>query len=137
VNIPLGMLGRYVINGVVATAVHYSVLFLNIEVFSVRSAAVANVIASIAGIAVSFVGNRYFVFSSTSEPIVYQALKFSGLYALVALLHGSVLLIWTDWLELHYSFGFLLAVCIQMLLGFWASKRYVFNRSTLIQESAG
>ena len=119
--------GRYVVNGVVATAAHYGVLFLNLEVLEFQSAAVANLVASIVGIGVSFAGNRWFVFAGTSEGIIHQAARFVGLYALIALLHGSVLLLWTDWLTLPYGLGFLIAVGIQTLLGFWGSRRYVFT----------
>lgn len=128
-------IGRYVINGVVATAAHYCVLYLNLEVIRLEYAAIANIIASIVGICVSFLGNRYFVFADTSEPVFSQAARFGGLYGVVALIHGSVLFVWTDWLGLHYGIGFLIAVGIQTALGFWGNKRYVFNRRLLVQET--
>ena len=55
----------------------------------------------------SFLGNRYFVFPKTGEAIVTQAMKFGGLYGVIAVFHGLVLLIWTDWYALDYRIGFL------------------------------
>ena len=58
---------RYGINGLVATAVHYTVLRFQLAVLCVHSAGVANFVAAFFGIATSFVGSRYFVFQTTRE----------------------------------------------------------------------
>ena len=87
---------RYAINGFVATAVHFAVLAFNLHVLHFSSAGLANLTASLFGISASFVGSRYFVFPRTGEPIVAEALRFSGLYGAIALLHGAVLLVSAD-----------------------------------------
>ena len=53
---------RYVINGFVATAVHYGVLNICMEYLHLGSAGFSNLLASALGIVCSFLGNRYFVF---------------------------------------------------------------------------
>ena len=118
---------RYVINGVVATAVHYSVLTFNLKVLQVSYAGVANFFAAIFGITVSFLGSRYFVFRRTDEPIIAQGIKFSVLYGLIALLHGLVLFALTDQLRIDYRIGFLVATVLQVLLSFVGNKVLVFK----------
>lgn len=119
---------RYGVNGLLATAVHYIVLYFCIEFFQFRSAGVANLVASAFGISVSFMGNRYFVFKNTDKGFLSQAAKFAGLYAVIGFVHGSTLYVWTDIYKLNYNFGFLIAVLIQFTLGYIASKRFVFNK---------
>lgn len=118
---------RYSINGLVATAVHYGVLTFNLQVIEIPSAGLSNLVAAIFGISASFLGSRHFVFAATGEPIFKQAIKFSGLYGAIALLHGLVLLLWTDWYGLDYRLGFLIATAIQVLLSYLGNKFLVFR----------
>jgi len=118
---------RYIINGLVATAVHYGVLSYNLHVLGMQSAGAANLAAAMVGIAASFLGSRYFVFNSTNEAMLPQALKFSGLYAAIAVVHGFVLLVWTDLLGFDYRAGFLIATAFQVSLSYFGNKKLVFN----------
>jgi putative flippase GtrA len=122
-----GQLIRYVINGLVATLIHYSVLRFNIEVAKLPSAGIANAIAAIFGITVSFVGSRYFVFKATQGDLLRQGAVFLLTYACVAALHGLILYVWTDRYGLNYSIGFLLATGMQMSCSFFANKFMVFR----------
>jgi len=122
-----GELVRYVINGVIATAVHYGVLSFNLDVLNFPSAGLANLAAAVFGISTSFLGSRYFVFPKTGEAITTQAIKFSGLYGAIAVLHGLVLLVWTDWLGLDYRLGFLIATGFQVSLSYIGNKFLVFK----------
>jgi len=119
---------RYVLNGLIATAVHYSVLLFNVEVLLLSSVGIANFIAALFGITTSFLGSRYFVFQSNSDAIVIQAIKFSTLYGAIALLHGFFLLVWSDNLLLGYREGFLLATSLQISIGYMGSKYLVFKK---------
>ena len=118
---------RYGVNGIVATAVHYAVLTFNLQVLSISSAGLANVVAALFGISTSFIGSRYFVFRQTEESIMTQAAKFGGLYVALAVVHGSVLLIWTDWLGYDYRLGFLLATALQIAGSYLGNKLLVFK----------
>lgn len=118
---------RYGINGVVATAVHYGVLTFNLNALNLPSAGLANLIAAVFGIGTSFLGSRYFVYPHTGESILTQAMKFSGLYGAIAVLHGLVLLIWTDWYGLDYRVGFLMATAVQVSLSYLGNKFLVFK----------
>ena len=122
-----GAVLRYVINGLVATGVHFAVLAFNLHVLHFSSAGLANLTASVFGISASFVGSRYFVFPRTGEPIVEEALRFSALYGAIALLHGAVLLVWSDYFGLDYRVGFLLATVLQVSLSYLGNKFLVFK----------
>ena len=118
---------RYGINGVVATVVHYTMLTFILQVLMVPSAGLANFIAALFGITASFIGSRYFVFPKTGEGVLVQAAKFAGLYGAIAVLHGFVLLIWTDWWGNDYRVGFLLATGLQVAGSYVGNKFLVFK----------
>lgn len=120
-------LARYVVNGLVATAAHYATLKFNIEVLNLPSAALANMLAAVVGITVSFFGSRYFVFRKTEESIAQQIIKFSALYGVTAVLHGLTLFVWSDWLKHDYRTGFLLATGVQVSLSYFGNKFLVFK----------
>ncbi len=118
---------RYAFNGIVATGVHYVVLTINLQVLSMPSAGLANMVAAVFGISTSFVGSRYFVFRQTEEGILAQAAKFSGLYGVFALVHGAVLFLWSDWMGYDYRLGFLLATAVQIAGSYLGNKFLVFK----------
>lgn len=117
---------RYVVNGTIATGVHYAVFIVNLTYIMPQSAGISNFFASFVGIAVSFLGNRYFVFSSWHTPLVRQFIRFSSLYVAIAIVSGATLMVWSDMCGLNKSIGFLLAVIIQVSLSYIGGKRLVF-----------
>ena len=118
---------RYLINGAFATAVHLGVLVFIIQVLKWSSAGMANGVAAIFGITTSFLGSRYYVFSSSLESVSAQVFKFLLLYLSIALLHAGLLFVWTDYYQLHYLAGFLVATIMQLLLSYWGNKLLVFK----------
>lgn len=120
-------IARYVINGLLATGAHFAVLTFNLKVAGLSSAGMANFIAAFFGIAVSFLGSRYFVFQHHTESFIRQATKFGGLYASIAVLHGAILHVWTDRLLFDYKYGFLLATALQFVLSYWGNRSVVFK----------
>jgi putative flippase GtrA len=120
--------GRYGINGLAATAVHFGVLKANLDLLGFESAGVANFVAALFGITTSFLGSRYFVFRNTSENIFRQATKFSGLYGLIALLHGLIMFLWADYKGFDYRVGFLIATSVQMSMSYFGNKFLVFKK---------
>lgn len=118
---------RFAINGLVATFVHFAVLSFNLEVLAFDSAGVANFLAAIVGILTSFLGSRYFVFCNTSEDIFSQAMKFAGLYGVIAVLHGAVMYIFVDIYFLDYRLIFVMATAGQVCLSYFGNKFLVFK----------
>jgi putative flippase GtrA len=120
---------RYVINGLIATAAHFTVLTGFMELVSSASAGLANLVASCVGITVSFLGNRYFVFRPLTGTLSQQAARFATLYIAIACLHAGLLFVWTDLWGFDYRIGFLIAVALQVVLGYWGNRSLVFNGS--------
>jgi len=129
---------NFILNGIVAAIVHFFVLIINIEILHFKSAGVANFIAAIFGLSVSFFGNRYFVFRKHDEHLVRQAIKFLILYILVACFflilyilvacfHGLALYIWTDMYTLKYLYGFFLISFIAVFFSYFGNKLMVFK----------
>ena len=126
-NIRRNRLFRYILNGIVATAVHFLLLIIGVEWVEVYPVGLANLIAYIGGVVVSFLGNRYFVFSAVYTSFVSQVIKFGLLYAVLAVFHGIVLFIWSDIYGLDYKVGFLIATFFQFLLSYIGNKVMVFK----------
>ncbi len=120
-------LSRYGINGIVATLIHFFVLVFNLQFLEMNSAGLASMLAAIVGITISFLGSRYFVFKNTGERIASQFMKFSGVYGAIALLHGAVLAVWTDWNGLDFRIGFMTATVLQVTLSYLGNKFLVFR----------
>ncbi len=126
----------YLLNGLVATFVHYGVLYIAIDIFNFKSAGFSNFLASIFGITCSFFGNRYFVFQQSGYSILKQALKFIGFYLSIAFINGGILFLWTDYLGYSYKIGFLFCLCMQVSIGYFLAKNYVFhNKAKLTVQS--
>ena len=119
---------RYVVNGIVATAVHFLALSVLLEFCHFESAGLANVLAATLGICVSFLGNRYFVFPHAQGGAGRQAVRFVVLYAAIAALHGLVLMMWSDISGLDYRSGFVVATFLQFILSYAGNKWLVFGR---------
>jgi len=118
---------RYVINGLVATGVHFAVLSLLVEVVHVPSKGVANLLAAAVAIVSSFLGNRYFVFAATQARTSGQLWRFVLLYAAIALLNGGLMALWSDLLKFDYRVGFVLISIVQFILSFLGNRLLVFK----------
>jgi putative flippase GtrA len=123
----LRQLLRYVINGLVATGVHFAVLSLLVEVVHVPSKGVANLLAAAVAIVASFLGNRIFVFAATQARASKQLWRFVLLYAAIALLNGGLMAIWSDLLKFDYRVGFVLISIVQFILSFLGNRLLVFK----------
>lgn len=117
---------RYIVNGLFATSVHYGVLNFNLIVVGVDSIGLANMIASLFGIMVSFIGSRYYVYREHSNVIASQVVRFILLYAVIAVIHGLILYIWSDFYGLSYHLGFIFATLIQINFSYFGNKLLVF-----------
>ena len=118
---------RFLINGLVATVVHFAVLTFNLKVLDWGSAGIANLVAAVFGITASFLGSRYFVFQGSREPWFKQVYRFIFLYTAIALLHGGLMYLWADHYNLNYVAGFIVATGMQVLCSYWGNKRMVFK----------
>lgn len=122
-----GQLLRYIVNGLLATALHFAILTFNLEVLRLPSAGVANFIAACIAISLSFFSSRHFVFRAAHAPMLPQAAAFGVLYSLLAVAHGVILYLWTDRAGFDYRIGFLLATGVQVACSFIGNKLLVFK----------
>jgi len=126
-SVDMGEITRYILNGLLATAIHYGALSFNLHIFDMQSAGLANFIAAIFGITASFLGSRYFVFKMGHQPVLNQAMMFLALYISIACLHGLILYGWTDVYGFDYRIGFLMAMILQVTMSYWGNKSLVFK----------
>ncbi len=118
---------RYLINGGVATVVHFLVLTLNLKVLGWESAGLSNIVAAVCGTVVSFLGNRHYVFHGSTEPLLKQIYRFSFIYVAIAMGHGLILYVWSDVYRMNYIFGFMLATVFQVSCSYLGNKFMVFK----------
>jgi putative flippase GtrA len=118
---------RFIVNGLVATAIHFVTLTCLIEVAPSASAGLASMVAAVFGIAASFLGNRHFVYRSTLTSWERQLGRFWTLYCALAVLHGLALFLWTDVAGLDYRIGFLLATAAQAVCTYLGGGKWVFR----------
>lgn len=118
---------RYIINGLVATAVHFFVLTFNLKVLDWQSAGLANLVAAVFGITTSFIGSRYYVFSGSLESLFKQLYRFILLYAVIALMHGLLMFLWVDLYHYNYILGFVIATVMQVVCSYLGNKVLVFK----------
>ena len=121
----------FLINGMVATLIHFSIIFIIFEILRLGSAGVSSLIASVVASLISFLGNKYYVFRVHYGSLTMQATRFTLLYSIGAIFHGVFLLTWTDYLGLDYKFGFLLAVIFQALGSYFGNRYYVFKNENI------
>ena len=117
---------RFGIAGAIATAVHYAVLTGLLEGAGMRSAALANAIAAVCGITVSYFGNRRFVLRSRT-PHRLATPRFLAAYGFVIGVHGGLMALWADWAGLSYSVGFVIFTAISAIVTYLANREYVFQ----------
>jgi len=117
---------RYIVNGAVATLVHFASLTFLIGPMNMRPVGFANFLGAVVGSVASFVGNRQFVFRAAGAPMQQQAVHFAALYAALALAHSTLMYFWCDWAGGNYHMGFLAATLLQFVLSYIANRRLVF-----------
>ncbi len=121
-----GRIVRFILNGLFATVVHYGVLAGLIEGAGLASAAIANALAAVCGIAVSYAGNRTFVLRSRA-PHRRAGTRFLACYAAVVSLHGGAMALWADIGGLDYRIGFLLFTGLAAVLTYLLNRFFVFS----------
>ncbi|MEM7774307.1 MAG: GtrA family protein [Pseudomonadota bacterium] len=118
---------RYVINGLLATLAHYGAFATLVFVIGFTSAALANSVGALFGIAVSFLGNRYFVFRSTGYSWHQQCARFSFVYLALGALHVIIVWLLADRYGLDKTLAFATATAVQAISSFSINKFWVFK----------
>jgi putative flippase GtrA len=118
---------RFVINGLIATSIHFLVLYLCVDFLMVAYYGISNLIGAIFGTVYSFLGNKFYVFKDSNSNIFVQSSKFIGLYTCMAINHGAFLYYWSDIFNYNYMLGFLLITTLNTVLSFLVNKYKIFT----------
>jgi len=123
---------KFILNGLLATGVHYVTMLL-LSHYVIAIYAIAYGVASVFGMLTSFLGNKFFVFTSANQNRAQyngtfsQLRSFLILYGLIMLICSLLMGVLSDLLHINYNLSFIMALCVQTLLGFFGNKRYVFK----------
>jgi putative flippase GtrA len=120
----------FVLNGLFAAGVHFSVLTVLVEFARLGSHGLANGLASLFGIAVSYLGNRFVVFrapTATSRTLP----RFLLLYGLIAILNTCAMWLWSDLAGLPYRPGFVLIIGLVTAVSYLGNRYFVFSPSAV------
>jgi len=118
------MFGRYVLIGGLATAVHYCLLVVMVEVWGVNPG-VAAAAGAVGGALAAYVGNRRLTFASPAAH--RRALpRFLIVAGGGALLSGGLVWSGTTLLGMHYLAPQLLATALVLVAGFAMNRHWTF-----------
>lgn len=117
----------FILNGGMATVVHFSVLFLLIELFHVPSLVWANLTAGAVAITCSFMGNKYIVFNSHNEVMLHQLLKFVLVYICALFFHTFAIYELSSVYGIDYRVAFVVASFLVIMFTFLSNKLMVFK----------
>jgi putative flippase GtrA len=118
---------KFIINGLMATGTHYTVLKFFLFILGEDSIFISDFLGAVVGITVSFLGNKYFVFRKRDGMIFKQALLFVILYGILAVLHGIILTSWEMYVSKNLLIGFLIATFVQVSLSYVGNKMVIFH----------
>lgn len=114
----------YALVGLFATAVHYLVLVMLVELAGVE-ASLAAATGAVAGALAAYAGNRRFTFASraahTRALPRFLAVAAAGAAASAAIVHAG-----TAWLGLHYLVPQAAATLLVLVAGFTLNRRWSF-----------
>ena len=117
---------RFIINGLIATLIHFLILYMCVNLLVISYDGISNFIGAIFGTIYSFLGNKFFVFKSKNNSIFREGFRFLILYSLMALNHGIFLYIWSDLIGKDFIIGFFIITILNTFLSFFYNKRKVF-----------
>ena len=117
--------GRFIVVGVVATLTHVLAAVALIDGVGLRSAAIANAIAVLAGTAVSYAGNYFWTFRR-GGPHSLRLPRFIAAYMTVFGLNGLVMLVVADLGGIAYLIPLAAVVTVTPVITFLLNRYWVF-----------
>lgn len=126
VRIATAEIARFGLVGIIATAVHFSVLTLAVERFSIPPST-ANGVAFLCALSISYLGQSRWVFHIRSRHGTVQVLRFSISLGIGFLANILVMAYSIRVLSLSYKVGFLISLIVVPLLSFFINKLWVFK----------
>lgn len=118
---------RFAIVGLVATAVHFSVIVIVVDLFRVSNATLATFLGTCVGIVISYLGHHRYTFSAVGEHR-QRFVTFVAAYGAVMTLHAGLMYLLTEKFGLSYAIPFVAATGISTLITFVLNRQVVFRR---------
>jgi len=115
---------RYTSVGVVATAVHYAVLVLCVEVFR-WPPFIGSGVGAVVGAQIAYAGNRWFTFAHRGA--IGASWPRFQITALFGALLGMAVVAFGVWLGLHYLLAQIAATLASLLLTFAINRAWTFR----------
>ena len=119
------MLMRYLLVGVLATALHYAILIGVVERLHGAPPLGAG-LGALAGAVLAYVGNRRFTFLDSRAAHTQALPRFMLIAAAMALGHAAIVWCGSSVLGLHYLLAQVLASAVAFLCGFQLNKTWSF-----------
>ncbi len=115
----------YTLAGGIATAVHYAVLLILVEVFRLPPSSSA-VAGALCGAAVSYVVNRHLTFPGAAVRHQLAVPKFLAVAIVGALINGALVWAGVHWLGWHYLLAQAVATLLVLGLTYRLNRSWTF-----------
>ena len=115
----------YTLAGGIATAVHYAVLLIGVEVFAFDAVPLA-VTGALCGAIVSYLVNRHLTFSSTSVRQLHAVARFMLVAIFGAALNGCLVWVGVSLLAWHYLAAQVVATILVLGLTYRLNRSWTF-----------
>lgn len=118
------MFARYSLVGIIATCVHYLVLWSLVE-FAGTTAGPAAAVGATFGALTAYGGNRRFTFMTCApNGVALPRFLLVGAFGVIA----SASIVWagTEWLDMHYLMAQVVATALTLWTGFALNRRWTF-----------
>jgi len=112
---------------VFSALVHFSFLFIAVEVIEISLISLSNLVASFFGVSSSFLLNRHYVFRTVRKSFYTAYFHFIVANTVTISLTSFLFLGWSDWLGWDYKVGFLLIYILVAMLNYVLYKKVIFN----------
>jgi len=118
---------RFLFIGGISTIIHVLALVIQMEVFSMQYASVANFIAALIALVFAYFGNLFLVFKVEPKVLKRSIVKFLFTYICIMLIHLIIPLLVADILGYYYMIALGLALIIHIPFSFLMNKLWVFK----------
>lgn len=117
-------IARFALVGVAATASHYAILIVLVELTGLHPVA-ATILGSVVGVTVSYVLNRRYTFRS-SAPVASSAAKFAVTYGIGAVINAGIVALLVGQ-GLWYLFAQVVATLVSLIWNFIGARFVAFR----------
>jgi putative flippase GtrA len=116
---------NYALVGSVATAIHFVAMVFLVELAFIEPA-LASMVGATAGALIGYVGNRRFTFAESKQSHRAALPRFLLLAVLGALMNGTVVLVGSTVVGVHYLLSQVLATLLTLFVTFTLNRLWTF-----------